>query len=292
MKPRHFDHAVLPVSSLENARDRYTALGFTVATDSKHPFGTENACVFFDDGTYLEPLGIDQREECEASATAGNVFTKLDQTYRFRVGEDGFSAIAFKTDNAAGDDKQFKALAISAGQQLSFARKLTDMNGREVKIEFKLSFARDDRAPDTTLFTCQRVNMPQIDISSMTKHTNGVKGIKEIVLSEFVPSDFQYFLQPVLRNRDTPSHSFGMEIAADNVNISVLTPEGMNAIFGIKRATMERGLRCEGIVFTVSDSARLEKHLVDNNINAKKVGRYLVVPPARGQGAFFAFDFS
>jgi hypothetical protein len=29
-----------------------------VAADARHPFGTENACVFFADGTYLEPLAL------------------------------------------------------------------------------------------------------------------------------------------------------------------------------------------------------------------------------------------
>ena len=65
--PRPIDHLVLPVSDLGVARDRLTALGFTVAKDARHPFGTENCCVFLSDGSYLEPLGIANREECEAS---------------------------------------------------------------------------------------------------------------------------------------------------------------------------------------------------------------------------------
>jgi len=65
-KPRNVDHLVLPVSDLGTSRERMTALGFTVAPEAVHPFGTENACVFFADGTYLEPLAIAQREDCEA----------------------------------------------------------------------------------------------------------------------------------------------------------------------------------------------------------------------------------
>jgi hypothetical protein len=65
--PRALDHLVLPVHALDEARARLTRLGFTVAPDARHPFGTENACVFFADNTYLEPLGVASREECEAA---------------------------------------------------------------------------------------------------------------------------------------------------------------------------------------------------------------------------------
>ena len=53
--PRPLDHLVLPTRSLEIARQRLSALGFVVAPTGVHPFGTENACVFFAGGTYLEP---------------------------------------------------------------------------------------------------------------------------------------------------------------------------------------------------------------------------------------------
>ena len=290
--PYQFDHAVLPVTSLEVARARLSALGFNVAADAIHPFGTENACVFLADETYLEPLAIAQREDCERTATKGNVFTGFDQTYRFRVGEDGFSALAFRTDDADGDHKKFQKLGISAGKKLSFSRKFVDGNGKTVKASFKLSFAKDDRAPDANFFTCQRINTPDVDRSSLTAHTNSVVGIGEIILSEQNPSDFQYFLQPVMNNRDTPSVSFGMEIAAANTNINVLTPEGMRMEFGVERNSLDRGLRCEGIVFKVSDKAKLQNALTKGGVQHRDTGRYWVVDAAQGQGAFFAFDVS
>lgn len=289
MTAKFFDHAVLPVESLEISRARYQALGFTVAPDARHPFGTENACVFFSDDTYLEPLAIGQREDCERTATKGNVFTKLDQTYRFRVGQTGFSAVAFKSDDADADHKEFQKLGISAGKKLSFGRNFVDAHGNKERASFKLAFAEDDRAPDATFFICQRINTPKVDRSSLTKHSNGVTGIKEIILSEFVPSDFQYFLQPVIGNRDTPSHSFGMEITSANVNFNVLTPEGLEAMFGVSRQAPERGLRLEGIVFS-ADRNTLVAALKKSNAAYKDTGRYIVVPATDGQGAFFAFE--
>lgn len=74
--PRPVDHLVLPTVDLDTARQRLEALGFTVAPSAQHPFGTENACVFFSDNTYLEPLAIAQRETCETEARNGNVLLR------------------------------------------------------------------------------------------------------------------------------------------------------------------------------------------------------------------------
>ena len=61
--PHLLDHLVLPTVNIAMARERLGRLGFTVAPDARHPFGTENACVFFADKTYLEGLyHMDKRD--------------------------------------------------------------------------------------------------------------------------------------------------------------------------------------------------------------------------------------
>ena len=90
---RPLDHVVLPVADLGVARARLSALGFTVAPDGVHPFGTANCCVYLQDGTFLEPLAIGDAEQAAASARGGNVFTARDAAYRRAVGNDGFSAL-------------------------------------------------------------------------------------------------------------------------------------------------------------------------------------------------------
>jgi hypothetical protein len=120
--PRPIDHLVLPVSELGVARERLTQLGFTVAKDARHPFGTENCCVFLSDGSYLEPLGIANREECEEAARKGNVFVARDQAYRFRRGLEGFSGIAMASGDAWDDDQRYTNAGISGGEVLEFSR--------------------------------------------------------------------------------------------------------------------------------------------------------------------------
>lgn len=287
---RAIDHAVLPVESLEEARERLSALGFTVAPDGIHPFGTENACVYFADGTFLEPLAIAQREDCEATAQKGNVFTARDQAFRFRCGENGFSALAFATDDAKGDQKGFKKAGFSAGKKLKFKRKFADANGKAGTAAFKLAFAADLRAPDAFFFTCERVAQPKVDRSSLESHANGVTGIREIVLSEPNPTDFQYVLQEAVNNRGDEVHSFGLEIAAANGLLNVMTPEGLAVWFGVNRSGEGRGLRFEGMILTVRMLSTIRRVLDEHGIAHREMHNRVIVDPAPGQGFFLAFQ--
>jgi Glyoxalase-like domain len=287
---RPLDHCVLPVGDLETARSRLGALGFTVAPDGQHPFGTENCCVYFADNTFLEPLAIGQRETAEAAAINGNVFVARDAAFRFRRGPEGFSALVMGSNDADADHEGFAAHAMSAGNMLSFSRPFVLPDGTKDKATFKLAFAADLRAPDAFFFTCERVNVPKSDRSALQNHANGAVAIREVVMSEPNPTDFQYLLQEVANQRDVTAHSFGMEIEMANARLSVLNPDGMLAFFGVKASTHSRGLRLRAIVFAVSDLAASEKLLAANNVATERRGNRLLVHPAAGQGAIFAFE--
>lgn len=291
--PRALDHAVLPTADLDTARRRLTALGFAVAPVGTHPFGTRNACVFLADGTFLEPLAIASREESEATARAGNVFTARDRAYRFRRGEDGFSAYAMASTDAAGDHAAFVEAGFSGGARLDFSRQSATPDGQVGTAAFALAFAADLRAPDAFFFTCQRVKSPAIDRAVLLRHANGVTGTAEVVLSEDNPTDFQYFLEEVVNQRDVNAHSFGMSLQAANGTVSVLTPAGMATHFGTDgggTGGRERGLRFRAIVFRLPALGPLTARLDAEGIAWQRVLHRVVVPSAPGQGAIFAFE--
>lgn len=290
LQTRPIDHLVLPTASLAVARQRLGLLGFTVAPDAVHPFGTGNACVYLRDGTYLEPLAVVEREVCEAEARHGNVFVARDAAYRFRRGTDGFSAVGMGSSDAEADHRSFIDAGISAGDVLSFSRPFTSPDGQSATASFLLAFAADLRAPDAFFFTCQRINAPAVDRSALQKHPNSVVALREVVLTEPNPADFQYLLQDVVRQRTVEADSFGLRIASANGGISVLTPAGFSAAFGGELPCHSRGLRLRAVVFAATDLAALSQILVRNHVPHDLHGRRLVVPAAAGQGAIFAFE--
>ena len=287
---RAMDHVVLPAESLAAVRSRFTALGFTVAPDGLHPFGTENACIYFADGTFLEPLAIAQREDCEATARKGNTFTARDQAFRFRNGENGFSALAMTTDDARWDHKAFRKAGFSAGKKLTFSRKFVDAKGKSGKAAFLLAFAGDLRSPDSFFFTCEKISSPKVDRGALEVHENGVAGLLQVVMSEQNPTDFQYLLQEVANNRNDEAHSFGLEITTANGSVDVMTPEGLKVHFGIERASTERGLRFEGMILSVQSIEALEQFLGARNISYREAHGRIIVDAAPGQGLFLAFQ--
>ncbi|WP_412048838.1 VOC family protein [Hoeflea sp. Naph1] len=287
---RPLDHLVLPVEDLESARARHSALGFTVAAEARHPFGTENACVFFDDGTYLEPLAIASREECEAAARKGNVFVARDQAYRFRNGDNGFSAFVVGSSDAEADHARFVELGMSGGDMLGFSRAMRMPDGTKHEASFKLAFAADLRAPDMFGFAVERINVPTAGHSALSTHANGVIGISEVVLSEPNPTDFQYFIQELCDNREVDANSFGMTIELQQASVTVLNNAGLEAYLGLTDPSGARGLRTRAVVYRVTSLVTITELLHENDVTVRQVGARLMVDPAPGQGAIYCFE--
>lgn len=289
-KARPLDHLVLPTADLGLARHRLEALGFIVAPRGVHPFGTINECVYFADGTFLEPLAIGHRETAEDASVKGNAFTARDAAYRFRRGQEGFSAIVVGSGDAKADHARFAAAGLSGGNLLDFGRDFITPAGDAARMEFRLAFAADLRSPDFFGFSCQRINVPKSDRSALTAHGNGVLSIRSVVLTEPNPTDFQYLLQELLNEREVDAHSFGMDISAANAKISVLTHDGYEMMFGVRLHGKERGLRARAIVFGVDDLVMVNRKLDEAGIDRREAMGRTLVDPAPGQGALFAFE--
>lgn len=287
--PRQIDHLVLPVTELSAARARLSELGFTVADDARHPFGTENCCVFLADGSYLEPLGIANREDCEAAARDGNVFVARDQAFRFRRGPDGFSAIAMATSDAWADDQRFSAAGLSAGSVLEFSRDMTTPDGATATGSFRLAFAADLRAPDFFLFSSERVVPLPGDRSALERHANGVTALAEVVLFEKNPTDFQYLLQEAADEREVEANSFGMSVETLRGRIAVLNEAGLSGFFGMAPPAADRGLKGVAVVLRTGDLAACRALFAERKIEFHERDGRLLVPPQPGQGVLFVF---
>lgn len=287
--PRPIDHCVLPVADLGEARARYEKLGFTVAPEGVHPFGTKNACVYLADGTFLEPLAQADDKVQRRAARQGNVFAARDLAYRFRRGEEGFSAIVFGTGDAAADHAGFVEEGISAGPMLEFSRDFIDGSGKTDAASFKLAFAADLRAPDCFFFTCHRVNVPAVDRSALQRHENGAVRIKELVLAAPLGFGFVDIALMVSNVASTNDFREGVRISASNADLRLLDPPQMQSRFGAG-CSDDPGLQAVAIVFQVNDLRATARLFDTNRVSYKARGSTLVVKPAPGQGAIFAFE--
>ncbi len=278
------DHLVLPTASLAVARARLTSLGFIVAPTGIHPFGTENCCVFFDDGTYLEPLAVGDEQTVAKEIAGGNVFVARDRLYRARLGDEGFSAVVLSTADANADHARFVKAGLSAGDVLSFSRAFTDTAGKSDMASFKLAFASGSGATDAFMFACERINAPKIDRTALQAHANGVTGIVEIVAVSDLPSNQRRLMSTATGSEQEASTAVDLPNAA----LTVLEPAAFSARYGMS-AGAPTDLRFVAIVFSVRNIDVTARLLAANAVHYDIADNEIVVQPASGQGAAFIF---
>ncbi|MCF1471647.1 VOC family protein [Agrobacterium vitis] len=273
---RLVDHLVLPVETLEAARSRLTALGFTVAPDGHHPFGTVNACIFLADGIYLEPLAINDHEAVDAAIAKGNVFIARDRTFR-QVYSQGLSAIVTASQDAKADHAAFVAAGMTGGDMLEFSRPMRLPDGSETVARFHLAFSAREVEP-FMLFACERVNPLPADRKALETHANGVIGLTRVFFYAPKPALYASWLQTILgvAARETTN---GLAFDAANLSIEIISGE-----------TKNKALVAEALVFTVADLEVTAAVLAANGVAHERLAGGITVPAAPGQGVAFLFE--
>ncbi|WP_312798037.1 VOC family protein [Tianweitania sp.] len=287
---RPLDHLVLPVGDLSVAEARYQALGFQVAPRGQHPFGTANACVYLADGTFLEPLAVADQESAAEAAKAGNVFVGHDATFRTRVAQDGLSALVLGTQDAAADDARFRADSVSRGEMLRFSRPFTGADGTSGEASFLLAFAGDLRAPDALFFTCERVGVPAVDRTPLTRHANGVTTLQRVILVAPEPHHFEMLLTTLMDHAEPVRTEEGFEVQTGTSRITVLTPTSANAHLGdASWDEADPTLQFAAVEFGVEDLSSTRSLFEAAGIPVEAAGSSLRVDAADGQGVPFLF---
>lgn len=154
------DHIVIAARRLNAAIETYRRLGFSVVEGGAHPYGSHNALIGFEDGSYIELLGF--YEESPAHPWW--------DLLHLRGG--GLIDFCLSTDDIHADLAAFRASGVEAGDLSEGGRRRPD--GYEVKwINNKVSGAFQGLAP----FIIEDVT-PRVErVPSETTHANGATGI-------------------------------------------------------------------------------------------------------------------
>lgn len=281
------DHLVLPTADLAVARARLLASGFTVSPRGVHPFGTENCCVYFADGSFMEPLAVGDAQAADMAIADGNVFVARDRKYRERLGDEGFSAVAFGTSNADADHRRYSEAGVSAGARLDFSRPFVDAAGKSDTASFRLAFASGKAASDAFQFSCERVNAPRVDRAALQTHDNSAAAIVEVVAIGSNPSA-QLRLLGIAADASPAPSAETSELILPNAKLSVVTPQDYARRFGLPAAD-PTDLRFAAVVFSVASLQKLRTVLAQRGIGYDIGDEQIIVAPAPGQGAAFIF---
>lgn len=283
---RAIDHLVLSFDDLVTVRERLGALGFTVAPDAVHPFGTGNACVFLADGVYLEPLAVvDAAAQAEALA-AGNVFVARDAAFRAEHDLPGFSGLAFRSADALGDREALTAQDLAEPATVDFSRTFRQGDGAEATLSFRLAFARLLPGFAASLFFCEARHSVTPDRSALARHANGAKGLERIVVVGTVDEETRRLLETIAGSTLTSDGSGGATLALANVDLEFLTPSLAQARYGV--AAVDDRLRLAGMVLSVADIEQARAALAPDVITERPERIVATLGPA--STPFIAFE--
>ncbi|MEP1441804.1 MAG: VOC family protein [Hyphomicrobiales bacterium] len=273
---RGVDHLVLPVPSLDVARQRYEALGFTVNKDGIHPFGTSNCCVFIENGVYLEPLAVHD-EAVIAEKISQNSFVGLDSKYRALIGDNGLSAISIQSNDAEADIKHFTGPYENGPSTLKFSRKAIHPDGTEDTLSVDGAFCLNPDFPALSLFTCQWQGDPSVisKIKTAPKHANTVVATIGVELSSNdMPNALAYL-----------GHAFGADFTRqDDDSYDFAAPN-----CHIKLIKGDQPLHAVAVTFSVTSLEAVGTCLEKSKIAYDSSGDTIKVAAALGQGVTMQF---
>ncbi|GLQ06220.1 VOC family protein [Sneathiella chinensis] len=175
------DHTLIGVSNLEDARETYQRLGFTVSPRGSHiGWGTANYCIMFPDD-YIELLGI--------------VNADLDSNGLDRLLEErgeGLLGLALATDNAEATHQSLTQEGLAPAPVADLKRQL-ELESGAVTPEFKLVRLRTEGMPQHSLFFCHHLTPDLIRQADWMVHDNGADHIASLVVLVDNPTELREY---------------------------------------------------------------------------------------------------
>ena len=282
---RGLDHIVHAVRDLDRAGELYERLGFTVGARNRHPWGTHNRIVQFS-GVFIELVMF---AEPDKLGVDGFSVLFAARNRDFAAAHDGLSMLILESRDAAGDAQQFQRTDISASPVLHFERDGQRPDGSRVKVGFSLAFAADRGAPEIGFATCQQHFPENFWNPNYQQHPNGAHGVSNVTIVAADPAAHRAMLLAFTGAAEAKSEDDGYDIPLSRGSISVMTPRGFAARFGVEGPEPGSGTRLAAIGFVVPDLNGIRTRVQEAGIPAliRDVG--LVVRPENALGATLLF---
>lgn len=155
------DHIVVVVPELEGAVSQYQALGFTVVPGGKHPTGTHNALIGFEDGAYIELIAFYEP-------------TPEHRWWQPLQQGGGLVDFCMQTDNLDADTTAFR----QAGAALSDKSPLSRTRPDGYKLDWVLALPTNRTIP----FLIEDITPRDERVPKQRTHPNAVVGIDRLTI--------------------------------------------------------------------------------------------------------------
>ncbi len=189
--PRGIDHLVLAVHDLDAAAAFYRALGFTVGSRNRHPWGTLNHIVQMP-GQFLELIALEPG--FTKPAMSEPVYNFAGFLSDFLAYSEGLAMLVLESKDAHADQLTFEAVGIGKPEPFFFERRGKRPDGTDVHVAFTLAFAAAPQGTEAGFFVCQQHFPENFWNPEFQVHPNGVSGVGAVVLQSSAPDMLASFI--------------------------------------------------------------------------------------------------
>lgn len=168
------DHLVILVDDLDDAAGRYMQLGFTVAPEMRHPFGTANRLVMFADN-FLELVGIVDRAQLSGPGL-------LIDKHLNEHGPGAFG-IALNSCDIEADRRTLAARGIEPGPIGGGSRPVPLPDGRQGLARFSTSLIPGPPQLLSLFFFAQQHVPEVVWVPEWQQHANGARALTSILFT-------------------------------------------------------------------------------------------------------------
>ncbi len=271
------DHAIVGVRDLQQARERFTRLGFTLSPAGRHVGrGTANSCIMFDDD-YVELRGIiDDRQ-----------FT--DGLDAFLRNGEGLAGIVFGTADADACRANLQASGIAVEPRS--VQRIVEMPDEEVTLEFKNLHVPATDTPGLHTVIGQHLTLSLLRRAEWLSHANGAHGIADTTVLADDAAALADSYRRVFGEDAVEVAKGALTITLDHGRVSVCTPSELRARrhdIGYSDApTLPRTM---ALTLKVRDPNATALYLSGQNVvYEQEPDGTVVVPPAEACGVLLVF---
>ena len=180
------DHLVIVVDDLDRAAGDYRRLGFNVVSGGKHPVGSHNALVAFEDGSYLEIIAFYQESP---DHRWWDPLKKGERLVDY----------CMQTDDLARDTGKLRECGVTINDPVPWSRIRPD--GYE--LEWLLSLATGSHR-GVAPFLIQDMTPREERIPRQWQHENGAAGIGTLTVAVSELSKVDHWYQTIMGKEPQP----------------------------------------------------------------------------------------
>lgn len=282
------DHPLIAVRDLEQAIEHYSALGFTMAPKSRHPWGT-STCISIMEQSLIEIVSI-YDETLLDLLPAGN-FHFGRHVYDYLSIRDGIALTALHSNDAEGDAAVAEVRGIVCQGTIKFGRDVVLPDGTPDRTATTLKILYDSELPRLSNFICQQHRPDLIYVPKWSTHANGALSYAQLtVMAEKAD-------QPRVKQRLTGLYgsdavlalSDGFAVKTGNGWYVVTDKAGIEARFGALPTALanETQPACVAIHIKVPSSDKVAAILDASNVGYRRLDTELRLMDAARYGNVF-----